>query len=648
MNRPGIKALGASAALLLLAGGWVYLFSQSRSVDAERQSQLVSTLDRLRQLDAEWNADTLRTQSDLVTHYDHLTSPIQKFKGASTQLRQAAEAAGNPAAREAIDALDAAFADKSRLIDEFKAQNAILKNSLRYLPTAQSELQGLLRTGGRAPAAGGGAALTPERIEAQGATEAERERARAEAALQLLRERTREMMAARAAVTDIRRSATLDGLVSTLVSATLRYNTLPEPELAALVQSIAQELGTQLAAGAPAAVQDTGRNLLAHVRAVLRERTRQTDLLTRIAGLPIGARLESVDAAFAQDFNARVAAQAGTQRVLLVFSGLLLLAIVGAAAHITHRNLTERRRLAALVQQQTAQLKDSEAKLIHAEKMSMLGEVVAGIAHEVNTPLGYVRSGLESVRDGLDGFMRPLSASVRELTALIRERADQERIKSQLRLVLQAQADMDEAQTLQTASELLTDGISGVEHINETVVNLLNFSRLDRAKVDRAQVEDGLNSTLRLARQLLKNRRLIADFQRTSPVMCDLSQLNQVFLNLIKNAIQATAEQGEIRIETRQRDARTVTVRIADNGRGIAPEHLPQIFDAFFTTKAAGEGTGLGLSISKKIVEAHGGSISVASEPGRGTVFTIDLPVSSAPETLAKSAMTVNLALEAA
>ena len=174
---------------------------------------------------------------------------------------------------------------------------------------------------------------------------------------------------------------------------------------------------------------------------------------------------------------------------------------------------------------------------------------------------------------------------------------------------------------------LVKDGLYGTGQMAEIVGNLKDFSRLDRSKVSSFNVNDGLTSTLTLARHLFKTITVNKHFGDVAPIVCSPSQINQVFLNLLTNAAQATAGgQGVITLTTRG-EGDGVAVEVADNGTGIAPEVLPKIFDPFFSTKEVGQGTGLGLSISYKIVQQHGGRIDVSSTSGSGTTFTVWLPL---------------------
>ena len=176
-------------------------------------------------------------------------------------------------------------------------------------------------------------------------------------------------------------------------------------------------------------------------------------------------------------------------------------------------------------------------------------------------------------------------------------------------------------------STLVNDGVYGTGQMAEIVGNLKDFSRLDRSKVTRFNLNDGLSSTLLLAKHLLKSVTVEKKFGAIPDIVCSPSQINQVFLNLITNAAQAMENmKGTITLKTRT-EGEGVAVDVLDNGKGIPPEVLPKIFDPFFSTKEIGKGTGLGLSISYKIIQQHGGRIDVKSQPGKGTRFTVRLPL---------------------
>ncbi len=272
------------------------------------------------------------------------------------------------------------------------------------------------------------------------------------------------------------------------------------------------------------------------------------------------------------------------------------------------------------------QLKRSQSALVQSEKMASLGQMVAGVAHEINTPLGYVRNNVEMMR----GLFDELRHSLQEYQALgrllVSETVDEAALGAQLARIEGASAE-DEAALLDDAAAMFDDTLFGVDQIRDLVVNLRNFSRLDQARVTEVSLNDCVEQTLMIANNVLKNRveivRRLADLPT---VECSPSQINQVLLNLITNAAQAVAEQGGKILVKSEADNDWVRVSVQDNGAGIAPEHLKKIFDPFFTTKPVGQGTGLGLSISYQIAEAHGGRLDVVSRLGIGTRFMLSLP----------------------
>ena len=242
-------------------------------------------------------------------------------------------------------------------------------------------------------------------------------------------------------------------------------------------------------------------------------------------------------------------------------------------------------------------LRMQQAQLIQSEKMASLGQMVAGVAHEINTPLGYASSNVEIVRESLKMMEEGVDAESRE------------------------EFDM-----------LLADAQYGLEQIGELVMGLKNFSRVDRSQTELFDLNEGLDTSLKICQNNLKDRVQIEKQYGDLPnIRCAPSQLNQVFLNLINNAAQAIDGPGTITLSSRQVDDH-VEVSVRDTGSGMDAQTRDHIFEPFFTTKPVGEGTGLGLSIVFRIIEDHGGEISVESEPGQGTEFTVRLPIESAQQ----------------
>jgi len=275
-----------------------------------------------------------------------------------------------------------------------------------------------------------------------------------------------------------------------------------------------------------------------------------------------------------------------------------------------------------------ARLKESEAMLIQSEKMSSLGQMVAGIAHEVNTPLAYVKSSLEAVRKSVPQVGSIAAEAERLLALLAAENADEAALAAQFAQVRTLVEELRSRNALQELERMVKDGLFGIGQISEVISNLKNFSRLDRSKIADYDLHEGIESVIRIGYAQLQKRNLRREFGKIPRVSCSPSQINQVILNLLSNAAQATKDgEGTITVRTGMRDAAHVQVEVADNGHGIPADVLPKIFDPFFTTKAVGKGTGLGLAICYKIVENHGGKLEVQSRPGLGTRFILVLPV---------------------
>ena len=286
---------------------------------------------------------------------------------------------------------------------------------------------------------------------------------------------------------------------------------------------------------------------------------------------------------------------------------------------------------AAKLSEAYRQLKSSQAALVQSEKMASLGQMVAGVTHEINTPLGYVRNNVEMMQGLFVQLGEMLGDHERLAQMLTDDGADENVLSRQIFKVTAAAADLHDSHAMEDAKGLFADTLFGVDTIKELVINLCNFTRLDSARMAQVSLNDCLDQTLVIANNLLRGKlEVIKRYGELPPVACSPSQINQVLLNIIGNAAQAVDHQeGKLLLKT-ERDGPWVRIGIQDNGRGIPPENLKKIFDPFFTTKPVGQGTGLGLSISYQIVQAHGGSIQVASVMGKGTKFVISLPVEGA------------------
>ena len=274
-----------------------------------------------------------------------------------------------------------------------------------------------------------------------------------------------------------------------------------------------------------------------------------------------------------------------------------------------------------------ANLTASQAQLVQSEKMASLGQMVAGVAHEINTPLGYVQNNMEIARDAY-GKMAALNGAYDALYGMLQSpEASEAAVNEHFARLQHMREEFAEVYPRESMESLFSDSLYGLRQISEIVVNLKNFSRLDQAAVDNVDLNECVISALTIGKNVIKHKaEVIRDFGMLPKVSCSPSQINQVFLNLVTNAAQAIEGYGRIMIKT-VADDQYVHVVVRDNGKGIPPENLARIYDPFYTTKPIGEGTGLGLSIVFGIIKDHGGHIQVKSEVGKGTAFCISLPI---------------------
>ncbi|WP_353572279.1 ATP-binding protein [Candidatus Albibeggiatoa sp. nov. BB20] len=271
-------------------------------------------------------------------------------------------------------------------------------------------------------------------------------------------------------------------------------------------------------------------------------------------------------------------------------------------------------------------LKSSQAQLVQSEKMASLGQMVAGVAHEINTPLGYVKGNVETSQD-LFAVVEELLVEFEKLHKLLTQDPDEAALAQQFAVLDELIQSFHEDDVLDDIKELSLDAVHGVQEISKLVMNLKNFSRLDQAHEEDVDLNKCIDSVLNIAHNLLKHKvEVKLQYADLPKIVCSPSQINQVLLNIITNAAQAIEGKGIILIKTHFTN-KSVSVLIQDNGAGIDKAHLEKIFDPFFTTKPVGEGTGLGLSISYRIIQQHKGKIKVTSQVGKGTRFVIMLPL---------------------
>lgn len=583
------------------AGG-EWLYRQAQPINLTHHYDIAGTMTQLDAVDARWNEDVLKARLSVHRNYDPLVGGLTEGTQLAQHLLTALQTitSGQTTIAKAFAAYQQAVADKNDLVEQFKSNNAILRNSAEFLPLSLHHLLEAMQ-------------------EARGQSGTNR--------------------------------ALLDALqdqAQTLVAGLLEYSTKPQETTAAAVAKTRQDLQQMLQAATakhrlPETVQARLADVLAHTQTVLQKRPAVDALLTSLMASPTATTLQAVRTAYDQFYTQH--SEHSQSYATLFFSYLAVLATL--AVFLVLR-LWNRHRMTLLTTMNEAlekkvelsqelskayeDLKRSQIRLVQSEKMSALGQMVAGIAHEMNTPLAYSRSNVALVHEQWPAVLSLLEHTTRQAALLAADPHDEVALRQQLTVVADLAKTLQEDAALSDMGDLIEASISGLDQIREMVLNLKDFSRIDRKKVDRVNLNDGIDSTLLIAQNTLKHKvTVIKQYGDIPFVTCAPSQINQVFLNLLVNAAQAMEEMGTITITTRAK-GKSVEIAIADDGKGIPEEVLPHIFEPFFTTKEVGEGTGLGLAISYQLIEQHGGTLTVQSTVGRGTCFTMTLPVTPPAE----------------
>ena len=376
---------------------------------------------------------------------------------------------------------------------------------------------------------------------------------------------------------------------------------------------------------------------------VIEERSEASRALELVSGSRVESALWSLSDAILADNRSKVSRAERAQLLLSVCTVMLLAGIAYVVfrlqssyralnqsnAELESINNTLEERVNARTEELTAayeELRESQVQLVQAEKMSSLGELVAGISHEINTPLWYLINNATIVQERLESVGQ-LATAADTMIGSIRNGTEvktslQQGLKEMHGILSNGLKD-----DLEEAVDLTKDSIEGLEDLTELAQSLKDFSRLDRAQHGQFNVNDGLDKTLLIAKNKLKNKVTVhKHFGEVPSLYCSPSQINQVFLNLITNAADAIDEQGEIVIHS-WADDESVSVSVSDTGCGIPDDVMDKVRDPFFTTKEVGKGTGLGLSIVDRIVSSHSGSLDIQSEVGKGTVITVTFPL---------------------
>ena len=274
-------------------------------------------------------------------------------------------------------------------------------------------------------------------------------------------------------------------------------------------------------------------------------------------------------------------------------------------------------------------LKNTQSHLVQTEKMASIGQLAAGVAHEINNPVGYVKSNLGAI-EAYRGDLMMLLDQYRRLESLLVQADILSRnpcLLEPYNTLQRMKKEIDLDYIYADYQTVIAESVEGMERVARIVADLKDFAHMDKAKLEFSDINRGIQSTLNIVWNEIKYKaEVVKEFGDIPLVKCYPQRLNQVFMNLLINAVHAIQDKGEIHIQTLAQNG-CVQIRVRDTGCGMPQDALPKIFDPFYTTKAVGKGTGLGLNVAYNIIEKHGGSITVESEVGKGTTFTILLKI---------------------
>jgi PAS domain S-box-containing protein len=296
---------------------------------------------------------------------------------------------------------------------------------------------------------------------------------------------------------------------------------------------------------------------------------------------------------------------------------------------VVSRDITEQKRAEDAVAQKNselekayAELKAAQSQILQQEKMASVGQLAAGVAHEINNPMGFIISNINTFRK----YMVRIWEYTDALTCIINDQA-----KLSGSALPASVGEKKRALKIDFIAEdiesLINESLDGADRVKKIVQDLKGFSRIDEAEYKPADINAGIESTINIVWNELKYKaNLVRDYGDIPLTKCNPGQLNQVFMNLLMNASQALPDRGEIKLKT-WHESGIIFIQISDTGCGMTPEVQKRIFEPFYTTKDVGKGTGLGLSIAYDIIKKHSGEINVSSTVGKGTTFSISIPI---------------------
>ena len=557
--------------VLIMLGALWFFYDKTQAVDLREQNEVLTLLNDVKEIDSRWDAEVRRERIDLSSQQ----APLTRADAGEKALRDITRFAGltsSKALRTGLPELRNAIQMKSDLVQKFISENRNNKTTLQELVKTVSELNTELRAKKSSPA--------------------------------------------------------LTLALSQMDEAAPQYFLHGEDAQRVRLQAAAAQLVLVLPAG------DERTKIEKNVQALLEQIPVELDRYNQLERLSTGPRLINLTLSFNSELEDILQEKERYRIYLVYYASALLVLLIYFGARLKTANQTLEHRVEERTRELSdalKHLKESESQLIQSEKMSSLGQMVAGVAHEINTPLAYVKNSLGQVSDKLPAIGSTLD-HCESCWPSCKAGNDPEGLSREFQQTLSHIGALRQQHVIEELSGLVKDGLYGTGQVSEIVANLKDFSRLDRSKVAHSNLNECLNNTLLLAKHQLKMVTLNKNLGEIPEITCAPSQINQVFLNLITNAVQAMPEErGTLTVTTRT-EGEGVAVDVADDGAGIPPEVMSKIFDPFFTTKEIGKGTGLGLSISYKIIQQHGGKISVESKPDAGTKFTVWLPLTPPAE----------------
>lgn len=591
--------------VVLITTAWWYLYQKTQDVDRSEHYKLLSLINDLKRLDTELTSQVILLRLASNNKYDDLSSTIQHLEEKKQQLdeqniKSIYQLDNIPTLSEqsAIEKenyylnkmkkYQFLYQKKAALVKQFKLKNGALTNSINFIPIATDEV-----------------------IE-------QAKKLRKSKSLKL-RVQAKELLLAALKYTQFSNNENLQQLKMQISEMEKTKKKLKKEEINAAI-----------------------RILLQHANTIIEKKIALDNALKQLPFTTPRPSLDELAESFIKLNEQRLAKVAEYRLELVIFSAVLLL-LLAIAGYLIWRSYHKIKRVNQSLEKRVAErtatlsnalerLKESQTHLVQSEKMASLGQMVAGVAHEINTPLGYVKSNIELIQD----LFIDIKSYTTTTTGLIQLLTHQDVNESEIEEKIQELAEKsdlfktDDNITIELEG-FIDESLSGLETINELVLSLKNFSRMDTGTLENIDIHDCINSTLLVAKNKLKGVVLIKkQFSKNIPkIKGASSQLNQVLLNLIVNASQAMPERdsmGTVTIRTLVEND-YVLIKVLDNGKGMPESVLKKIFDPFYTTKPVGEGTGLGLSISYKIIQEHGGKLLVSSIENKGTQFTIALPV---------------------